>query len=217
MERNIIWPNRKFNCPYCKTISAFSCIFSIRGEYNNKLYPVSVWRCHNCDRTIFVRNKPEIYTHNAEKLNIQDVYPADEPEVDENIPEGIASDLIEALRCYNIKSYKAAVVMCRRALQKACLNLGADKKKRLVDQIKDLKGTGKLHSDLAEIATEIRMLGNEGAHPTNDGLDDVNSEDTEEILNFALELLDDLYVRPKKVEAMRVRRQKRTEETQNQT
>lgn len=217
MNKNEIWPNRKFDCPYCKAVSAFSCVFSVKSSYASKLYPVSVWKCHNCDRAIFVRNESTSYDYEAGELHIQDIYPADEPTVDANIPEGVASDLIEALRCYNIKANKAAAAMCRRALQKACLNLGADKTKKLVDQIKSLKVAGKLHPDLAEIATEIRILGNEGVHPDDDGLDDIDEGDVKEVLEFALELLDDLYVRPKKVESMRLRRQAKKGGAQNQT
>lgn len=217
MRENEIWPNRKFDCPYCKAVSAFSCVFSVRGNCESRLYPVSVWECHNCDRAIFVRNEPTPYDHVARELHIQDIYPTDEPTVDANIPSGVASDLIEALRCYNIKANKAAVAMCRRALQKACLNLGADKTKKLVVQIKSLKDAGKLHPDLAEIATEIRIIGNEGAHPDEDGLDDLDEGDVKEGLEFTLELLDDLYVRPKKVESMRLRREAKKGGAENQT
>jgi len=66
---------------------------------------------------------------------------------------------------------------------------------------------GKLHSDLADMATEIRFLGNEGAHPENDGIDEISEEDAKEILDFTVELLDDLYVRPQKVLAMKKKRE----------
>jgi hypothetical protein len=94
-----------------------------------------------------------------------------------------------------------------------CLNLGADKNKKPYKQIDELKNSGKLHSDLADIATEIRFLGNDGAYPDSDGLDYIDEKNVREILEFISELLDDLDLRPKKVEAMRVKRESREEES----
>ena len=96
--------------------------------------------------------------------------------------------------------------MARRTIQKMCLNLGATKGKKLHEQITELKSAGKLHHDLADMATEIRFLGNESAHPDDDGLDAVSPEDAKEILGFTAELLEDLFVRPEKVAAMKKRR-----------
>lgn len=207
MQGNTKWPNQTLKCPYCKALSTFSCEFSARGFHGGTHYPVSVWRCHHCDRGVFITNEPTPHSHVAEQLRVLSIFPSDEPSVDSLVPEGIAADYIEAAKCFNIAAYKACVVMARRAIQKMCLNLGADKGKKLYQQIDDLKTAGKLHPDLAEIATEVRYLGNDGAHPEDDGLDEVGQEDAKEVLEFALELLDDLYVRPEKVKAMKKRRE----------
>ncbi len=207
MESNTIWPIEKFTCPYCHAISAFNCIFSQRGVNNKTYYPISVWSCHNCDKGIFVRHGETKNKHESSLfINIKSILPATEPSVDEKIPEGIAEDFIEAARDYNIASYKSSAVMARRTIQKMSLNLGATKGKKLYQQIEELKKSGKLHFDLADMATEIRFLGNDGAHPDDDGLDDVGREDAKEILDFTSELLDDLYVRPQKIAAMKSKR-----------
>lgn len=210
MQTNTTWQNRKFTCPHCHAVCAFSCIFSHRGNFNGVLYPISVWACHNCDRAIFVTQQESVYEHEVTlSLIIKEVFPTKERTVDAHVPEGIANDFIEASKDYNIGSYKSAAVMARRTIQKMCLNLGASKNKKLHEQIDELKTMGKLHTDLADIATEIRFLGNDGAHPEDDGLDEINAEDVEEILNFTAELLDDLYVRPQKVSAMKKRREEK--------
>jgi hypothetical protein len=211
MQKNVDWKIRKFTCPYCHVISAFDCIFSVRGSYENELYPVSVWSCHNCDRALFVRGNSSPYPHIIEQsLNIISISPASEPTVDSLVPEGIANDFIEASRDFNIASYKSSAVMARRTIQKMSLNLGATKTKKLYEQIEELKQEGKLHPDLADIATEIRFLGNNGAHPEDDGLDDISEEDAKEIVDFTAELLDDLYIRPQKVAAMRRKRESKS-------
>lgn len=208
MENNTVWPIRKFTCPHCHAISAFDCIFSKRGIFQGEWYPISVWQCHNCDRAIYL-------THQTARNNVDagrsadpfSMLPATQPSVDSRVPKGIADDFIEAARDYNIASYKSSAVMARRTIQKMCLNLGATKGEKLHKQIDELKTNGKLHSDLADIATEIRFLGNDGAHPEDDGLDEVSPEDAKEILDFTAELLDDLYVRPEKVAAMKKKRE----------
>jgi len=212
MKINTSWQNRLFKCPYCDAKSTFSCIYSAVGKYRDIYYPISVWTCHNCDRGIFLKHSPTEYTHVAiGEIEIDTIFPTNEPNVDSRVPTGIAEDYIEAAKCLNISAYKASVVMARRAIQKMCLNLGADKAKKFFEQIEQLKLLGKLHPDLADIATEIRFLGNDGAHPENDGLDEIREEDAKEILEFALELLDDLYIRPEKVKAMKKRREVKKE------
>ena len=207
MQNNTIWPVQKFTCPYCHAISAFGCVYSATS-YNGGYYPVSVWACHNCDRAIFVRNQGTAHQHVASgELRIDSILPASEPSVDQRVPEGIGADFIEASRDFNIASYKSSAVMARRTIQKMCLNLGATKGKKLHEQIEELKKGGRLHPDLADIATEIRFLGNDGAHPEDDGIDEVGEEEAKEVLDFTAELLDDLYVRPQKVAAMKEKRQ----------
>jgi DNA-directed RNA polymerase subunit RPC12/RpoP len=206
MLENTKWNNRTFECPYCKSKSTFSCEFSVFGKHEGFLFPISVWRCHYCDKGIFIKHQKAQYVHEAQEGLVDIIYPSNEPEVDKRVPAGIADDYIEASKCFNISANKASVVMARRVIQKMCVNLGADKTKKLFQQIDELKKAGKLHPDLADIATEVRFIGNDGAHPEDDGLDQVKEEDAKEILDFTLELLDDLYVRPEKVKEMKNRR-----------
>lgn len=210
MNINTTWPIQNFTCPHCHAVSAFNCIFSARGSYKGSYYPVSLWSCHSCDRSIFINQGKSDEFNSSRRFNIESIYPTNEPNVDTRIPEGLAVDFIEATKNYNIGSYKSSAVMARRTIQKMCLNLGATKKKKLYEQIDELKLNGKLHSDLADIATEIRFLGNDGAHPEDDGLDEIKIDDAKEILDFTLELLDDLYVRPQKVAEMKNRRESKT-------
>ena len=210
MQENTKWENIVLKCPHCKSNSTFTCVFSAKGFYNGKYYPFSVWTCHYCDKGIFIKQESSQYDHVVNKnLNREVIYPVDEPSISEYIPDGISDDFIEALKCYNFSAYKACVVMTRRTIQKACLNLGADKNKKLWEQIKELNDDDKLHRDLSDMATEIRHLGNDGAHPLSDNIDEVDVDDAKEILDFTQELLDDLYVRPQKIKVMKEKREQK--------
>jgi hypothetical protein len=209
MQQATAWKTEKFECPHCHAVSVFDCVFSMRGFFDNRFYPVSVWACHHCDRAVFITHQTGDYHTTANNFGLVSIYPSATISVNSLVPAGIASDFLEASNDYNIGSFRSSAVMARRTIQKMCLNLGAKKGDKLYKQIEDLKTSGKLHPDLADMATEIRFLGNDGAHPEDDGLDDVSKEDAKEVLDFTAELLDDLYVRPQKVAAMKSKRSTR--------
>jgi hypothetical protein len=218
MQNNTNWPVRKFDCPHCHAVSAFTCVYSAFGKHSGSFYPISVWACHHCDRGIFIKHEKTPYQHVAkESVRVDTAFPLSEPSANENIPDDIAADFIESAKCLNVSAYKASAVMARRTIQKMCLDLGADKSKKLHRQIKSLRDAGKLHSDLADMATEIRFLGNYGAHPNDDGVDQIDEDEAREILNFTSELLDDLYVRPQKIQAMKKRREDRENNSEKET
>jgi hypothetical protein len=93
--------------------------------------------------------------------------------------------------------------MCRRAVQSSAINLGA-KGGKLIDQIDDLSKTGIITIPLKEFAHEVRLTGNDGAHPDKDGLDDVTEMDGEAIIEFTREYLHHVYVMPAKLAARRI-------------
>jgi Domain of unknown function (DUF4145) len=133
------------------------------------------------------------------------VYPLGKPD-DAVAPEvtaagkGVADDFAEALRCQWIRSFKACVVMCARAIQGSAFALGATKKK-LTDQIDELFAKGKITEPLKDFAHEIRVTRNIGAHPDKDGLEEVTEQDASDIVEFAREYLHHVYVMPAKLKA----------------
>ena len=131
--------------------------------------------------------------------------PSGDDSVADAVPEEIANDFREALRCFHVKSYRATVTMCRRAIQASCKELKAVKEK-LIDQINDLAKTGKITEPLKEMARQIRKIGNDGAHPNDDLLKDVTEQDAAEIIGFVRKYFDHVYVIPKNVEAMKARK-----------
>jgi hypothetical protein len=133
---------------------------------------------------------------------ILDQYPKRTPKLDEAIPSDVASDYIEAIKCYDVSAFKASVVMCRRALQTSVLDKGASKG-NLNDQIDELCRKGIITEDIGNWSHEIRLTGNIGAHP--DGLENVTAQDAEDLIHFMEEYLNYVYIMPAKVAAKRAR------------
>jgi len=135
--------------------------------------------------------------------NVFGQYPlAGQREPHPSIPPSIATDWTEAHICLSARTYKASAAMARRAVQGVCIDKGAAKG-RLVDQIKALVKSGHLANQLGEWADHVRILGNIGAHPGEDGLDTVSKDEAEAVVRFLDELLRWTYEMPYELEQAR--------------
>jgi hypothetical protein len=215
--RIVNFPEHQFNqmgasgeCPHCKATSYFkpmaTCLETPklaqtqRGQVHRQR-GASACQCESCKEFILVvgtRDNP-----NNTEFSLIATYPLGNPN-DKVAPEvsnkDVAEDFKEALRCHWIKSYRASVVMCRRAIQSSAIDLKA-KGGRLIDQIDDLFTSGKITEALKEFAHEVRLTGNDGAHPDKDGLADVVEQDSSAIIEFTREYLHHVYVMPAKLKA----------------
>jgi hypothetical protein len=140
-----------------------------------------------------------------EDKKIIDQYPKKTPKLDPAIPSDVANDYIEAIKCFDIGANKASLVMCRRALQTSVIQKGATRGK-LSDQINELFNKGIITEDIMNWSHEIRLTGNIGAHPDQDGLENVSPQDTEELIKFMEEYLNYVYIMPAKVAAKRAKK-----------
>ncbi len=169
------------NCPYCDVRSTVSW----RTQITGKSQVFEILQCDNCNELILRITEGKYVRH----------YPARIPKLDTSIPEQVANDYVEAIKCFDVGANKAAVVMCRRALQNSVLEKGA-KKEKLFDQIDELHTNQVITKDIKDWAHEIRITGNIGAHPDQDGLEDVTKEDAEELIRFMEEYLNYVYTMP---------------------
>lgn len=179
-------------CPHCGVQSLLQPIATIFEQAYNKM--VSAVRCQNCKGygvVIGARNSA------GNPCWMVAFYPSGQPndKVDENVPTAIRNDFTEALRCDWIRAYKGCVVLCARAIQASAIALGA-KKKKLTDQIDELFALGKITEALKDFAHEIRVTRNLGAHPDKDGLEEVDENDSRDIISFTREYLHHVYVMP---------------------
>jgi hypothetical protein len=74
-------------------------------------------------------------------------------------------------------------------------------KKKLNAQIDELAEKQIITASLKEMAHEVRLTGNDGAHPGEDGLNDVSPEDATDMIQFTQELFHHVYVMPAKLKA----------------
>lgn len=185
-------------CPHCGLPSYFQPVGNPHVEPMRVCNPA---QCQSCkDFVLIVCSRSAVnYVFGLAAL-----YPLGKPNdsVDKAVPPPIKSDFAEALRCNWASAYKATVTMCRRALQASAIEKGA-KGDRLIDQIDDLRAQGIITEPLKQMAHEIRLTGNDGAHPGKDGLADVVEKDADDIIEFTREYFHHVYVMPAKLAARR--------------
>jgi hypothetical protein len=165
-------PNGQFSlsgtCPYpdCARPTVFIVVNSSQvGIVNGYQRQVSIMQCQGCQHYIL-----SLVDHPQNLMAgfiYREHYPIGAPDqtVATEIPEHIADDFKEALRCIFVDSYNATAEMCRRALEASCLNLGAPHDKVLEKMIDWLEAQHIITPYLKEAAHKVRLGGNRGAHP----------------------------------------------------
>lgn len=109
------------------------------------------------------------------------------------IPDHIAADFSEGLRCLSVDSHRAAVVMLRRCLEEAAIAKGAHGT-RLLDLLQSLVEKRILSQAEHSLASGVRLFGNYGAHPQDDLLSSVTRDDAELVLQVTRNLLKKMFV-----------------------
>jgi hypothetical protein len=189
-------------CPQCGNKSYFRPVTPLYAEVQgNAQKACSAVQCEVCKQFAIVigqraQNLQAPYSFVA-------FYPLGKPNdnVEPAVPKEISDDFREALRCRWVEAHKASVTMCRRSIQSSCLAQGANKKNKLVAQIDELATKGLITEPLRRFAHEVRLEGNDGAHPDPDGLDNVTQKDADDIIEFTREYLHHVYVMPAKLAA----------------
>lgn len=193
------------NSIYCQKCKGYSSLTE-RAGYNKQFsgiygrtftYRYSVSECNSCSQHFLVIRDDD--------NSIESIYPRTLPgSVNDLIPEDIKADFEEALLCYSVSAYRGAAALARRTVQLICLDKGADKSKKLYQQIDELFSNGVITKDIQEWAHEVRFLGNDAAHPNKDI---VSGDDARDILDLLESLCEVLYVAPAKAAE---RKKKRT-------
>jgi hypothetical protein len=208
------FPHAQFNqvgangeCPHCAPVRSYFHPVATYTEppRTGTLHKiVTAAQCQSCKGFVLIVGYRQSGAHNH-PFQLENVFPLGKPndfvaaEVQKEAND-VAEDFKEALRCHWVKSYRASVVMCRRAIQSSAIALNANGG-RLIDQIDDLFKSGKITEPLKDFAHEVRLTGNDGAHPDKDGLADVTQQDSADIIEFTREYLHHVYVMPAKLKA----------------
>ena len=177
-------------CFYCKGLSNFN-LMAVTG--GGKLVGVaSLDTCQNCGTPAYF-----VVPNLKERENILDRYPKLEVDPDEELPEEVKVAFREAMKALNEEIWNGCVTMCRRALEEATEDLGAEGRD-LFTQIDDLETKRKITPELKEWAHEGRLGGKLGAH----GMKQkkwADKEDAEEVLEFCRWFFRYVYVLPKQL------------------
>jgi hypothetical protein len=134
-------------------------------------------------------------------FDVIETYPKYVPTKHESIPECVWSDYLEGCNSFDVKAFKATVIMCRRMLQNVCHDRGAKSKNAkgewisLRNQIKEAFPE-KEYPFIHSIAEKIKYFGDYGAHPQDDNIDDVSEDVSKKILDFSYRVLGITYVDP---------------------
>lgn len=202
-------------CPHCRIPSLFIRVANPYTEHDRGgfYYISAVMQCQACLALILGTAK---HFPNDPRYEYVEHFPLGSPDdrVAAEIPDNIKSDFKEAIRCLWVDAYNATAEMCRRAIEASCINLGAPKSERwLEDKIDWLADQRKITPFLQQVAHKIRLGGNRAAHPPHidpqpqgstvsaEELEpQITKDHAEAIVKFAREFFHHVYVVPKQLE-----------------
>jgi hypothetical protein len=204
-------------CPHCNTKAHLEMVHDdFHLTRNGDQYNYITFRCKPCKKLsirIF-HSEENPYSTDSQLLTPKgwvNEYPAANTVPSEvfveSAPEDVIADYAEGLICLANGADKAAVSMFRRAIQNAMLNLGADAK---IDLINQIKGVSSLTKDIQDWAQNIRIFGNWGAHPQDDNLKEIDHELALEVKDFVDQFINYVYVMPSRVASARSKHAKKT-------
>lgn len=201
-------------CPRCNKQSSFSITGELPATYDSSISLVKLidgnrsfydrvvgMECRNCTQPIIVFEECYI----GDTLASQGItsgslswkgffwWPFTSTKSIDHVPDEITFILNEAKTCYSTNCFRASAVMARKSLEAITHDKG-ETSGNLASRIKNLANNGILDKTLYEWATEIRLIGNSGAH--FDIMDHVEKTDAHQILIFIDELLKYLYIMP---------------------
>ena len=221
------WQQMSFSmsgtCPHCLNKAVFYKVAgdshqiadTSKGASRNEFRVAAIMRCAGCSEYILGIVMIALPVGTNGQIFYEAHYPVGRPDetVADEVPEHIKPDFREALRCIWVEAYNATAEMCRRALESACIDLGAPKDKVLEKMIDWLESQRKITPYLQEAAHTVRLGGNRGAHPPEDGpsapsttnahapiagpVEKIEKEHAEAIVQFTREFFHHVYVGPK--------------------
>lgn len=207
-------------CPHC---SARVHLVMVHNDHhlkgNGDQYNYVTFRCKPCKKLSLRVYRSYQHPHNERQNLLMDEWVSKFPSTDitpdekftSYVPSEVVGDYEEGLLCLAAGADKAAASMFRRSMQNAMINLGADQKLDLIDQIKAVQI---LTKDIKDWAHNVRIFGNWGAHPQDDLLRNVTPELAREVKELLEEFMNYVYVIPNKIAAARKRYEKKEDSTE---
>ncbi|MCD9569472.1 DUF4145 domain-containing protein [Pseudomonas protegens] len=171
-------------CNYCGEI----VILKIAGIDNQRLHD-----------PIFINT--EIHLDTQTQVTIEGHYPAiEEYEIPQHCPPRIASTFREAIESLNGKKYETSIFLCGKALDISTKSM--DTAWSLEKRLKKLAADGKITSDMADWAEEIRLDRNTAAHEDFE----LTEADAKDAVTFTEAFLTYVYSLPALINSRRANR-----------
>ncbi|WP_239476652.1 DUF4145 domain-containing protein [Nocardia arizonensis] len=125
-----------------------------------------------------------------------------------DVPAHIASPATEATECLSIGHNRAAVILARAVVEAVAKDKGIANG-NLASKIDSLHSRGLIRAHTKDAAHEIRFVGNEIAHG-DFAQQSIDGDEAADVLNFMIEVLEEIYQGPARVDRQRVARQAKT-------
>lgn len=133
------------------------------------------------------------------------VFPPRNEELSFEVPFGIRQTYDEACACFRTRAYTATAIMCRKALDVMCHELGpaGGRRTSLANRLQQLRADGSIDQTLYEWAVEFKQLGNDAAH---EHTVTVTRQDAEDLLQLTQALLENAFTYRMRFKEFRERR-----------
>lgn len=212
-------------CPRCMKQSSFEVVETIPVSFDGGQLvsrdgtgrpthtdQASVLQCRHCRQcTVVIEEKyleayseegPSGISTGGKRIRWRGIHwwPLPTPELSDDVPTEIVDAFAEAERSLAAGCPRAAAVMARRTLEAITSHIGKSNGS-LYKQLEELKDEGDIHPTLHEWATEIRLIGNVGAH--FDPIDTVSEHEAEQLILFIRELLKYVFEFPSRLDGLR--------------
>lgn len=193
-------------CPFCLERGNFKIAFHAEKKKPNgaKQLNFDTLECGNCKGYVMVLWSRSSISRVHQYYQLP--YPIMIEKFPDHWPEAVGRYWIQAKRNISNQNWDAAAVMARSALQSALRDYKAEGN-TLNYEIKNLAEKGILPPIMKEWSDNIRILGNESAHPLPEN-EAINSQDAIDVVRFLDFLLEYLYTLPHRIEVYRKRIQK---------
>jgi hypothetical protein len=194
-------------CPFCNESGNFEIAHHAERRHatSDKLLNYDLAECKNCGNLVMIfwtaaSNAPGGGIHDFKLLP----WPRQTTTFPKHWPADVGRYWMQARRNLEGKNWDAAALMARSAVQLVMRHQGANGR-NLAAEIDDLASKGILPPIMKEWSHEIRVLGNENAHPTP-GSEGTTQKDASDVVEFLGQLLVFTYNLPHQIEQYRERK-----------
>lgn len=198
----------QIQCPFCMEKGNFEIEHHAEKKKPNssKKLNFDTYKCGNCAGYIMVLWSANEYGNDLHNYKVLPLV-IGKLKAPEYWPDEIQRFWLQAHESAKNEIWDAAAVMIRSALQ-ITLRLNDAVGDDLKSEIDDLAAKGILPPIMKEWSNELRLLGNDSAHPKTEQAEK-NSRDVKDAVEFLDYLLQYLYDLPKQILEYRNRKQKK--------